>query len=232
MLEKLNNLFPENRKRGTLFQSQITCKLCSFHPRLEARIFRNERGLCAVAPLCLPPPGQHRGQVLHGSDRGVQRAPGPPVSWKDSDLKIQGRNPNEQKEWTWRSNGPKGEVQVSEVGSRSSKLNIACIQKSHNTISQTKLSHNLWFHSMTEPLTGWGHLVPCFIAHLCVAFDFVLLHCVVFTLYSFIASYRLCIDSLHRTFLALLHHCLTLHILCFIASQPIILFHFKPLSLF
>ena len=171
-------------------------------------VSRVEKGLSlcsAVAPLCLPPPGQHRGQVLHGSDRGVQRAPGPPVSWKDSDLKIQGRNPNEQKEWTWRSTGPKGEVQVSEVGSRSGNVNLACIQQSHNTISQTKHSHNLWFHSMSAsnrlrpPRTLLYCIFMCslwpFLASLHRIY-FVLLHCIVLTLYCFIASYLSCFVAL------------------------------------
>ena len=57
-----------------------------------------ERGLCAVAPLCLPPPGQHGGQILHGGDRDIQRTSGPPTCREDSDLKVQRRDPDEQKE--------------------------------------------------------------------------------------------------------------------------------------
>ena len=106
----------------------------------------------------------------------------------------------------------------------------------HTKVSQ----HNLTNQTFSQPLislndraSNWLRpprtLLYCIF---CVAFDFTLLHCIVLTLYCFIASYYLCIASLHCIYLALLHFCLTFHVLCFIANQPFILFQFEPLSLF
>ena len=50
-------------------------------------------------------------------------------------FQVQRRNLDEQEERAWRSTGPKGEIQVSEVGSRSGKLN------KHSYSSLTTQSH-------------------------------------------------------------------------------------------